>query len=85
MFSVGTALAPVISSFFVFRALTAFCGTTFLVLGASAIGDIYRPVRVCLDPSRGSIEWLIYDRLSEPLRLACFSAGQLSDPPLDPS
>jgi len=42
-FSVGTALAPNIASFFVFRVLTAFQGTCFLIVGASCIGDIYRP------------------------------------------
>jgi MFS family permease len=31
-------------SFFVFRILTAFQGTAFLIIGASCIGDIFRPV-----------------------------------------
>lgn len=44
MFSIGTALAPNLPSFFVFRILTAFQGTAFLIVGASCIGDIYRPV-----------------------------------------
>jgi MFS family permease len=43
-FSIGTALAPNLASFFVFRILTAFQGTAFLIVGASCIGDIYRPV-----------------------------------------
>ncbi|KAJ9622266.1 hypothetical protein H2203_006484 [Taxawa tesnikishii (nom. ined.)] len=43
-FSVGTALAPNLASFFVFRVLTAFQGTSFLIIGSSCIGDIYRPV-----------------------------------------
>ncbi|KIV99076.1 uncharacterized protein PV09_09183 [Verruconis gallopava] len=43
-FSIGTALAPNLASFFVFRVLTAFQGTSFLIIGASVIGDIYRPV-----------------------------------------
>jgi len=43
-FSVGTALAPDLASFFVFRMLTAFQGTCFLIVGASCIGDIFRPV-----------------------------------------
>lgn len=44
VFSIGTALAPNLVSFYVFRALTAFQGTSFLIIGASCIGDIYRPV-----------------------------------------
>lgn len=43
-FSIGTALAPDLASFYVFRALTAFQGTSFLIIGSSCIGDIYRPV-----------------------------------------
>jgi multidrug resistance protein len=41
--SLGTALSPTLASFFVFRILTAFQGTSFLIVGASCIGDIYRP------------------------------------------
>jgi len=41
--SIGTALAPNLPTFFVFRILTALQGTTFLVVGASSIADIYRP------------------------------------------
>lgn len=41
--SVGTALAPNLAAFFIFRALTAFEGTAFLIVGASCLGDIYRP------------------------------------------
>lgn len=41
--SLGTAISPTLSSFFVFRILTAFEGTSFLNIGASCIGDIYRP------------------------------------------
>ncbi|TID19995.1 MFS general substrate transporter [Venturia nashicola] len=43
VFSIGTALAPNLASYFVFRILTAFQGTAFLIVGASCIGDIYRP------------------------------------------
>ncbi|KAJ7891379.1 major facilitator superfamily domain-containing protein [Mycena olivaceomarginata] len=39
----GTALSPNLAAFFVFRALTAFQGTSFLIIGTSCIGDIYRP------------------------------------------
>jgi len=42
-FSIGSALAPNLISFFIFRILTAFQGTSFLIIGASVIGDIYRP------------------------------------------
>ncbi|KAF1811055.1 MFS general substrate transporter [Eremomyces bilateralis CBS 781.70] len=42
-FSIGTALAPNLASFFVFRSLTAYQGTCFLVVGSSVIGDIYKP------------------------------------------
>ncbi|KAJ6567123.1 major facilitator superfamily domain-containing protein [Mycena capillaripes] len=41
--SIGTALSPNLPAFFIFRALTAFQGTSFLIVGASCIGDIYRP------------------------------------------
>ena len=43
-FSAGSALAPNLASYFVFRMLTAFQGTCFLIVGASVIGDIYRPI-----------------------------------------
>ncbi|KAF7294529.1 Major facilitator superfamily transporter protein [Mycena indigotica] len=42
--SLGTALSPNLAAFFIFRALTAFQGTSFLIVGASCLGDIYRPV-----------------------------------------
>lgn len=42
-FSIGSALAPNLASFFIFRILTAFQGTSFLIIGSSCIGDIYRP------------------------------------------
>ena len=45
-FSIGTALAPNLASFFIFRILTAFQGTAFLVIGSAVIGDIYKPVRI---------------------------------------
>ena len=43
-FSAGTAAAPNLASYFIFRMLTAFQGTCFLIVGASVIGDIYRPI-----------------------------------------
>lgn len=41
--SIGTALAPNLAAFFIFRILTAFQGTAFLIIGSSVIGDIYKP------------------------------------------
>lgn len=41
--SIGTALAPNLVAFFILRALTAFQGTSFLIVGASVIGDMYKP------------------------------------------
>ncbi|KAK5662721.1 hypothetical protein OQA88_6127 [Cercophora sp. LCS_1] len=41
--SLGTALAPNLAAFFVFRILTAFEGTAFILVGSACIGDIYRP------------------------------------------
>lgn len=37
-------MAPNLASFFVFRILTAFQGTAFLIIGSAVIGDIYKPV-----------------------------------------
>ncbi|KAK1986974.1 major facilitator superfamily transporter [Colletotrichum cereale] len=42
-FCVGTALSPNLAAFFVFRLLSAFTGTAYLVLGSSCISDIYKP------------------------------------------
>ncbi|KIW93951.1 uncharacterized protein Z519_05266 [Cladophialophora bantiana CBS 173.52] len=42
-FSVGTALAPNLASYFIFRMLTAYQGTSFLIVGNSCLGDIYTP------------------------------------------
>ncbi|KAK7946729.1 uncharacterized protein PG986_011050 [Apiospora aurea] len=41
--NIGSALAPSLAAFFVFRILTAFEGTSFILVGSSVIGDIYRP------------------------------------------
>ncbi|KAK7418018.1 hypothetical protein QQZ08_011415 [Neonectria magnoliae] len=41
--SIGTATAPNLAAFFIFRMLTAFQGTAYLVVGSVAIGDIYPP------------------------------------------
>ncbi|KAJ7609221.1 major facilitator superfamily domain-containing protein [Mycena polygramma] len=41
--SLGTALSPNLAAFIVFRALTAFQSTSFLTVGGSCLGDIYRP------------------------------------------
>ena len=42
-FSAGTAAAPNLASYYVFRLLTAYQGTAFLIVGNSCIGDIYTP------------------------------------------
>ncbi|KAF6836643.1 major facilitator superfamily transporter [Colletotrichum musicola] len=41
--TIGTALAPMLELFFLFRAFTAFQGTAFLILGSACISDIYHP------------------------------------------
>lgn len=41
--SIGTALAPNLVAFYVFRILTAFEGTSFILIGAAVISDVYRP------------------------------------------
>ncbi|KAG7039506.1 MFS general substrate transporter [Colletotrichum scovillei] len=43
VFTIGTALTPQLELFFLFRAFTAFQGTSFLILGSSCISDIYHP------------------------------------------
>lgn len=42
-FSVGTSLAPNLPSYFIFRMLTAFFGTPFLIIGTACLGDIFTP------------------------------------------
>ncbi|PLB40760.1 putative MFS transporter [Aspergillus candidus] len=42
-FTLATTLSPNLPVYCVFRVLTAFQGTSFLVVGSSAIGDIYEP------------------------------------------
>jgi hypothetical protein len=39
----ATALSPNLPAYFIFRVLTALQGTSFLVVGSSAVGDIYEP------------------------------------------
>ncbi|KAI5465271.1 major facilitator superfamily domain-containing protein [Mariannaea sp. PMI_226] len=43
LLSLATSLAPNLIAFFIFRALSALNGTSFILLGAASIGDIYRP------------------------------------------
>ncbi|BCR85714.1 putative MFS transporter [Aspergillus chevalieri] len=40
-FTIATTLSPDLAAYFVFRVLTAFQGTSFLVVGSSAVGDIF--------------------------------------------
>ena len=42
-FSIGTALAPNLASYYIFRMLTAYQGTAFLIVGSSCLSDIYTP------------------------------------------
>ncbi|KAF6828944.1 MFS transporter [Colletotrichum musicola] len=42
-FSLATAVSPNLVAFFIFRSITAFGGTCFLVVGSSCLSDIYRP------------------------------------------
>ncbi|KAA8646284.1 hypothetical protein EYZ11_007710 [Aspergillus tanneri] len=42
-FTIGTTLAPNLPAYFIFRIVTAFQGMAFLVVGSSAVGDIYEP------------------------------------------
>lgn len=42
-FSIATAVAPNLASFFIFRMLTAYQGTSFLIIGSACIADIYTP------------------------------------------
>jgi multidrug resistance protein len=44
-FSIGTALAPNLASFYIFRMLTAYQGTSFLIVGTACLGDIYTPTQ----------------------------------------
>lgn len=39
-FSIGTSLAPNLASYFIFRMLTAFQGTSFLIVGTSCLGEL---------------------------------------------
>lgn len=59
--SVGTALAPNLAAFYIFRMLTAFQGTSFLIVGTSCIGDIYTPTQ------RGTaLSWFLVGTLVGP-------------------
>lgn len=42
-FNIGTALAPNLGAYFVFRILTSFQGTGLLIVGNSCLADIYEP------------------------------------------
>jgi multidrug resistance protein len=42
-FSAGTAAAPNVAAYFIFRMLTAFQGTAYLVVGSVVIGDVFHP------------------------------------------
>lgn len=42
-FCAGTAAAPTVAGYFIFRMLTAFQGTAYLVVGSVVIGDVFHP------------------------------------------
>lgn len=59
--SIGTALAPNLAAFYIFRMLTAFQGTSFLIVGTSCIGDIFTPTE------RGTaLSWFLVGTLVGP-------------------
>ncbi|KAK5069838.1 hypothetical protein LTR51_008152 [Lithohypha guttulata] len=59
--SVGTALAPNLTAYYIFRMLTAFQGTSFLIIGTSCIGDIFTPTE------RGTaLSWFLVGTLVGP-------------------
>ncbi|KAE8146557.1 major facilitator superfamily domain-containing protein [Aspergillus avenaceus] len=61
LFTVATALSPNLPTYFIFRFFTAFQGTSFLVVGSSAIGDVYEP------RSRASaMVWLLSGSMTGP-------------------
>ncbi|TWU71294.1 hypothetical protein ED733_001908 [Metarhizium rileyi] len=69
LLSLATALAPNLVSFCVFRALSAFEGTAFILLGSTCLGDIYRPTE------RGAaIGWFMSGTLIGPA-LGPFTGG----------
>ncbi|KAK1590266.1 major facilitator superfamily transporter [Colletotrichum navitas] len=42
-FSFATGVSPNLPAFFIFRSITAFAGTCFLVVGSACLSDVYRP------------------------------------------
>lgn len=69
--SIGTALAPNLAAYYIFRMLTAFQGTSFLIVGTSCIGDIYTPTQ------RGTaLSWFLVGTLVGPC-LAPLLAGAI--------
>lgn len=43
VFSFATGVSPNLPAFFIFRSITAFAGTCFLVVGSACLSDVYRP------------------------------------------
>jgi MFS family permease len=88
-FSIGTALAPNLASFFIFRILTALQGTAFLVIGSSVIGDIYKPVCPIYSFSSPPFSSMYRVSLTKPqtergAALGYFLSGTLIGPALGP-
>ncbi|KAK1978458.1 major facilitator superfamily transporter [Colletotrichum cereale] len=42
-FSFATGVSPNLTAFFIFRSISAFSGTCFLVVGSACLSDVYRP------------------------------------------
>ncbi|EAW09749.1 putative MFS transporter [Aspergillus clavatus NRRL 1] len=61
IFTAATALSPNLPAYFVFRILAALQGTSFLVVGSSAIGDIYEP-----RTRASALSWLLSGSLTGP-------------------
>lgn len=67
--SIGCALAPNLVAFFAFRAIMAYTGTSFLIIGSSCIGDLYHPTERAT-----AMSWFFSGTLIGPA-LAPFIAG----------
>ncbi|EJT76213.1 hypothetical protein GGTG_06135 [Gaeumannomyces tritici R3-111a-1] len=67
--SIGTVFATSLEAFIVFRLLTAFEGTSFILVGSAVIGDLYRPTERAT-----ALSWFLSGTLIGPA-LGPFLAG----------
>ncbi|KAL8376436.1 hypothetical protein RB595_007499 [Gaeumannomyces hyphopodioides] len=67
--SIGTVFANSLESFIAFRLLTAFEGTSFILVGSAVVGDIYRPTERAT-----ALSWFLSGTLIGPA-LGPFLAG----------